>query len=74
MRLTSLELSSEDGATYTIHLRIIYGEDDVLQPDVSSATFDWATNGNSVTCQLNLAAAQYCAITDLTTKVQKRIQ
>lgn len=74
MRLASFDVSSDDSQTYTIHLRILYGEDDVLTPSVSSATFDWAANGGSVTCKLGLATSQYCAITDLTTKVQMRIK
>lgn len=73
MRLASFDVSSDDGQTYTIHLRILYGEDDVLTPNVSSGTFDWSANGGSVKCLPGLAASQYCAITDLTTKVQKRI-
>jgi prepilin-type N-terminal cleavage/methylation domain-containing protein len=70
MRLSALDISTPDGQTYTVHLRIIYGEDDLLEPSVASLPIDWSKEK----CQLNRATLQYCAITDLTTTIQKRIQ
>lgn len=73
MRLAALDVtsSSEDGTLYTIHVRVIYGDDDLLDPVPASApTPDtWA----KMRCNGGIGS-QFCAVSDLTTTVQKRLQ
>ncbi|MEO6513193.1 MAG: prepilin-type N-terminal cleavage/methylation domain-containing protein [Candidatus Saccharimonadales bacterium] len=70
MRLSALDITDNSDSSFTIHLRIIYGDDDVLNPDPSSGTPAWDTEN----CEPERTSNQYCAITDLTTKVQTRLQ
>jgi prepilin-type N-terminal cleavage/methylation domain-containing protein len=71
MRLAALEVSSEDSVTYVVHIRILYGEDDVLEPDPAGmASPDWSKEN----CKLDHSTLQYCSATELTTTVQKRLQ
>jgi prepilin-type N-terminal cleavage/methylation domain-containing protein len=68
MRLTALDIETEDSVTYKVHIRIVYGEDDLLAPDLSVTPIDWPKE----TC-VGDVGSQYCAVTDLTTTIQKRI-
>jgi prepilin-type N-terminal cleavage/methylation domain-containing protein len=64
---------------YTIHIRLVYGEWDLLQvsgtpltaADANNAAF-WAANGGQISCR-NGIGSQYCAVSDLTTTVQARL-
>jgi len=64
MRLGVLDVQNPGGGDlYTIHVRIIYGDDDLL----TSTT--WPTT----TCKSG-AGSQFCAVSDLTTSVVRRLQ
>lgn len=70
MRLAALDISS-NGDTYTVRVRVLYGDNDVFSKTVSPATTpeEWP----EVACSSSSSATQYCAISDLTTTVQKRL-
>jgi prepilin-type N-terminal cleavage/methylation domain-containing protein len=67
MRLSALDVQTADSSLYTIHVRVIYGDDDLLTPAVS-ATTDWSKEN----CD-SQSGSQFCAVSDLTTTVQKRL-
>ncbi|HVU59892.1 MAG TPA: prepilin-type N-terminal cleavage/methylation domain-containing protein [Candidatus Saccharimonadales bacterium] len=66
MRLSAFSVTGS-GSLYTIHIRIIYGDDDLLTPAVSGST-NWATENCSGT-----AGSQFCAVSDLQTTVERRV-
>jgi hypothetical protein len=65
MRLGDLTINPLGGGAYTVHVRVIYGDSDVLTSPNGS---DWS----NVTCQGG-AGSQFCAVSDLTTTVQTRL-
>jgi prepilin-type N-terminal cleavage/methylation domain-containing protein len=61
MRLTSLSVSNVANTNlYSINLRLVYGDDDVL-------------NSTQTACARVSAGTQFCAVSELDTVVQKRI-
>jgi prepilin-type N-terminal cleavage/methylation domain-containing protein len=70
MRVNILNVM-QNGNLYTIHLRLISGEDDLLVQPVPSNIPAWESS--SETCAGNQAGTQFCAVADLTTTVEKRI-
>lgn len=62
MRLGAFDVTPS-GGLYTIHIRVIYGDDDLL---TSTA---WA----SARCGGSIAGSQFCAVSDLTTTVEQRL-
>jgi len=69
MRLAALDVAA-NGDLYTIHVRVVYGDDVALSPAVTSTTTNWPGEH----CVGDSNGSQYCAISDLTTTVQKRLQ
>jgi prepilin-type N-terminal cleavage/methylation domain-containing protein len=79
MRLSVLSVEQGDNNLYTVHVRVIYGDAEVLVDDTGTALTaasaaglsedDWA----SVKCSPDKANSEFCAISDLTTTVQKRL-
>jgi prepilin-type N-terminal cleavage/methylation domain-containing protein len=79
MRLSVLSIEQGDNNLYTVHVRVIYGDAEVLVDDTGTALTaasaaglsedDWA----SVKCSPDKANSEFCAISDLTTTVQKRL-
>lgn len=69
MRLNTLSLTTSGDNLYTIHIRVIYGDDDLLTPSVSNNT-NWETTTES--CAPG-AGSQFCAVSDLTTTVEQRL-
>lgn len=66
MRLSALDVNNV-GDVYTVHVRVIYGDDTLLFPAVSSST-NWANEQCS-----NATGSKFCAVSDLTTTVQQRL-
>lgn len=66
MRLSNFSVSNV-GSVYTVHLRVIYGDDQLLFPTPSGST-NWATEQCS-----NATGSKFCAASDLTTTVQQRL-
>lgn len=62
MRLAALTVTplTAGGPLYSVHVRVVYGDDDLL-------------NGTHTTCKGGIGS-QFCAVSDLTTTVQKRLQ
>lgn len=63
MRLGDLTVMP-NGNFYTIHVRILYGDDDLL-----TSTSNWA----NATCLGGRPGSQFCAVSDLTTTVERRL-
>lgn len=60
MRIANLQVNDKGSNLYEIVLRIVYGDDDVL-------------DGAHDNCQNVRAGSQFCAVSELTTVVQKRL-
>lgn len=76
MRLAALDVTSGDNNTYVVHVRVLYGDDDLLLDTdsgklLSEESYDWS-NPSAVTCA-STAGSQFCAVSDLTTTVQQRL-
>lgn len=67
MRLGALTITASSNNVYTIRVKVIYGDDDLLSPPVSGST-NWANEQCS-----SSAGSQFCAASDLTTTVQQRL-
>jgi prepilin-type N-terminal cleavage/methylation domain-containing protein len=64
MRLANLQVTNIGTNLYRVSVRIVYGDDDILNNPT-------ATNSS---CQGVRAGTQFCAISDLTTVVTKRVE
>ena len=69
MRVDKFTVSG-NGDVFTVHLRLIYGDDDVLTPTVTGST-NWDTSNEQ--CVANQLGGQFCAVSDLTTTVERRL-
>lgn len=58
MRIAELTVTSSSDQLYTVNLKVVYGDDDLLTPDHAG-------------CK-SQAGSQYCAVSELATTVQKR--
>lgn len=68
MRLVDLQLSNEGGANprlWTVKLRVIFGDQDLL--DVSNGV-------NQTVCSGSQVGTQFCAVSELSTTVLRRVQ
>lgn len=66
MRLSALD-HQQNGHLYTIRIRVIYGDYDLLSPAVTGST-DWAMEN----CTSG-ADTQFCGVSDLQTTVERRL-
>lgn len=79
MRLAALDVSpvGTGGLLYSVHVRVVYGDDDLLcSPsggDCSSNAVSTNLGARDLTCKGNIGS-QFCAVSDLRTTVQKRLQ
>lgn len=72
MRISVFSIDPLGNDTFTIHVRVAYGEDDLFGiPSTfgSVATDDWGT----LACKSG-SGSQFCAVSDLSTTVQRRIK
>ena len=61
---------SQSGDIFTVHLRLIYADDEVLKPNVTAGT-NWDTATEQ--CIANQIGGRFCAASDLTTTVERRL-
>jgi prepilin-type N-terminal cleavage/methylation domain-containing protein len=66
MRISALTIS-QVGSLYTVHARVMYGDDDLFIP-VIGAVPSWSQE----LCA-GKSGSQFCAVSDLTTTVQQRL-
>jgi prepilin-type N-terminal cleavage/methylation domain-containing protein len=66
MRLGAFEIANT-GDVYTIHIRVLYGDDALLSPTVPNSP-NWANEQ----CK-NATGSKFCAVSDLTTTIQRRL-
>ncbi len=77
MRLNKFSIKGSEGV-YTINVKVVYGDDDLLcspsVPDDCNADSGLSTSLNNpdVTCR-SMPGAQFCAVSELTTTVKKRV-
>jgi prepilin-type N-terminal cleavage/methylation domain-containing protein len=64
MRLLKLDVSSIGINLYKVNVRVAYGDDDLLT----------STTDPNATCVNQMAGTQFCAISELTSVVSKRVQ
>jgi prepilin-type N-terminal cleavage/methylation domain-containing protein len=67
MRLSALTITPS-GNLYIVHIRVLYGDDDLFTPTVSGNT-DWSAEF----CASGHAGSQFCASSDLTTTIERRL-
>ncbi len=65
MRLSKLNVVPVGDNLYRVEVRVVYGDDDLLQEPV---------DGPGTTCVNESAGTQFCAISELSTVVTKRVQ
>jgi prepilin-type N-terminal cleavage/methylation domain-containing protein len=63
-------ITAGDG-TYRVTVRVVSGEDDLLEDRNGDGTI--TTADNPIACRLERAGSKYCAVSELTTVVQKRV-
>lgn len=63
MRLLKLDVTDAGNGLWSITVRVAHGENDMLVSETDPNT----------TCQMGLAGSQFCAISELTTTVRKRL-
>ena len=71
MRLTAFDITPQPDYLYTVHIKIIYGEDVGLNPSSNLPALgssSWVSEG----CAPG-TGSQFCAISDLTTTVEQRL-
>lgn len=68
MRISAFDITQLSGNVYRVHLRVIYGDDDLLSPKVTPGTTDFSNENCS-----GVIGSQWCAVSDLTTTVDKRL-
>lgn len=65
MRLSKLTVTQIGNDLYRIEVRVVYGDDDLLQDP---------KDGTTTTCINESAGTQFCSISELSTVVTKRVQ
>lgn len=78
MRLAKFDIIPA-GEVYTVTIRVVYGDDDVLcspsvsnDCNISTPSAGVASNARDLSCRGNIGTA-YCAVSELTTTVMKRV-
>jgi prepilin-type N-terminal cleavage/methylation domain-containing protein len=71
MRLAALSITNPTGNLYTVSVKVIYGDNDLLTP-VPDGHTDWATAGPSIQCS-GTTGDDFCATSELTTTVDQRV-
>jgi hypothetical protein len=66
MRISKLEVLQLGNNTYTVNIRVAYGDDDLF--GITGPNPVWGT----IVCK-DGAGSQFCAVSDLSTTVQQRI-
>ncbi len=81
MRLVKMDITSTTSEFYTITVRVVYGDKDLLcSPSVVNSCTSDATmtsgelQSTDLMCKSGQAGTQFCSTTELTTTVQRRIQ
>ena len=82
MRLAALSVTKINHAsgavpTFLLHVRVVYGDYDLLTANGSTLTGTetpawWAANGSNVRCR-STVGSQFCAVSDAETTVQSRL-
>lgn len=79
MRLAKLEVKDMGNNLYEVNVRVVLGDDDLLcSPEAgdcssTSTSEDEALNNRDLICKSFRSGAQFCAVSELNTVVQKRI-
>lgn len=82
MRLTNLGIKKVNNNLYSVTVRLVYGEDDLLcseinDPGSCTRSDTMSVNhfiGSDVRCKDKVTGSQFCAVSELSTTVQKRVQ
>lgn len=78
MRLAKMSISPSGTNLYQITIRVVYGDDDLLcspsANDCSSTAVSTNLGNNDLSCKNYSAGTQFCAVSELSTVVQKRVK
>lgn len=79
MRLADLDVTSLNASRglYSVHVRVVYGDDDLLCSVAAGDCSADSASSNLMAADLSCKSkvgSQFCAVSDLTTTVQKRLQ
>ena len=73
MRLTAFDITQLAGNLYTIHLKVVYADNAILVPPLPGGLgAGYASQWDSMRCAPGVGS-QFCAISDLTTSVEQRL-
>lgn len=64
MRLSRLSVTDVGRNLYKVNVRVVFGDDDLLEDP----------NGSNASCKNQRAGTQFCAVSELTTIVTKRVE
>lgn len=72
MRLAKFSITSGANNLYNITIRVVYGDDDLLSDNLKA---DGSPGNDGVldSCKTPTAGSQFCAVSELSTQVEKRI-
>lgn len=73
MRLAKLEIIPTSTSYYTINLRIVYGDDDLLYSP-SNPTDATGYRRSDAQCKAQQQGTQFCAVSEITAAVTKRVK
>jgi len=72
-RLLHLEVSSINSSTFRINVKIAYGDDDLFDPNLSTAGLN-LNQVQAATCLPGIAGSSFCSISELETTINKRVE
>lgn len=73
MRLAKLGVSQVGAGLYKVDVRVVFGDDDLLFSPSDPSSPQGATRSDAV-CRSATAGTQFCAVSELSTIVRKRVQ
>jgi hypothetical protein len=73
MRLADLQVTSLGDNLFQVDVRVVYGDDDVLYSPSDPGNPQGASRSDA-SCRGNSAGTQFCAVSELSTIVTKRVQ
>ncbi len=72
-RLLHFEISSINSSTFRVNVRIAYGDNDLFDPDLSTAGLN-LSQVQDATCRPGIAGSSFCSISELETTINKRVE
>ncbi len=74
MRLSFFSITPLTGGLYKVTVRVVYGDDDLLDDSLDAFDVPGAGDGVLDTCKNIRSGSQFCAVSELTSVIQKRVK